>query len=96
MTFKRELTRKSYAIEIPNDDFCALLEYEYDLSTINGCLFYKLDKQTNAIGIEYDGHFGNFVYLSLDTVDDCPAMWEIIDRIITEQIQEAIDYTEGE
>lgn len=73
---KFEKTRTSYAIEIDQDKFLALLDsesYVTDSAAYREAgaqsLFAKLIK-TPAEDVEYNGHFGCNVYLSLDVEND--------------------------
>ena len=85
---KREVTAKDYSIEMPMDDFCALSSYENEL-TWDETVADMLDKQTNAVDIDYNGHFGSYIYLTLETDYDTPEAWADIERIITDQIERA-------
>ena len=93
---KRKAIATKYSIEMPMDDFCALESYENELPTIDNCLFTTLEKQTYACDVDYNGHFGNYIYLTLETEDDTPEMWADIMRIITEQIQKAKEWQPSE
>jgi len=87
--FKRKVTKVSYSIEIPMDDFLALQTTEYE--TIGDALSVaeEMEKQTCACDVDYNGHFGNFIYFTFEAQDDLPEEWEKIERIITQGIKNA-------
>lgn len=92
MPFQRDITGIKYAIEIPIDDFVALLDSEsYKTNSAvfapeNNTLCEKLSEVTPAMDIEYDGHFSNYVYLTLSSEDDTLETWTAIDETITDHI----------
>ena len=75
----------SYSIELPDGGLATIYdierpyedigEYDFNLSSL-------LDKHTAAIDTDYNGHFGNSVFLKLEADDDTPEEWEKINKII--------------
>lgn len=89
---KLEITRRSYSVEIPLEDFIVLTNMESILGDgplCNDILSEKMEKQTGARLVEYNGHFGNYIYFSLDADDDTPEEQAKILKMIEEQIVEA-------
>lgn len=90
MTF--EITRRSFALEIPKAAFLDLEDSESYVSnnaafkTGAQTLCSKLDALPGISNIEYNGHFGAFVYLSIDDEDDTPELRAQITQIITDHL----------
>lgn len=81
-------TRSSFAIEIDRDKFLDLLDSE---SHVTGNAAYKVGRETlcqkleqidGVSGVEYSGHFGAAVYLTIESVSDTPDGREAIRSII--------------
>lgn len=89
---KRKIVSKSYAIEINEDDFDAINKFEFEAARIEECLYHILEARTYARNVDYNGHFGNFIYLSLETDDDTKEQWDMIEHIITEHIRHSIQF----
>jgi hypothetical protein len=88
-----EKTSTSYAIEIGDEDFSALLDSE-SYVTDNAAykagaatLGEKLDRQTPARNVDYNGHFGAHVFLSLDADDDTEATRLAIKVLILDHLR---------
>ena len=86
MEFKRTLDRKSYSIEIPMDEFTAITEYEWE-SGYESTLSELLNKHANVYDTDYNGHFGNRIYFTMDANDDTPETWELIFQYTTDFIE---------
>ncbi len=84
----REVTKISYSVEIPEDDFLALIRYERDVDW-NYSLDRDLEVRTCATDHEYNGMFGCYIFFSLDQGDDTADEWEYIQTIIKEHIAKA-------
>lgn len=90
---KFEKTRTSYAIEIDNDKFLDLLDSEshvtenaaFDFGKQTLC--QRLDEETAAEDIEYNGHFGAAVYVTLEVEDDTEENHATILAIIEEHLE---------
>jgi hypothetical protein len=72
-----EPTRVSFSLEISDKQMIDLMNSESHVTDNaaykegNSTLCDKL-KETNAHTVEYDGHFGAAIYLTLDVEDDTP------------------------
>lgn len=92
MSMKLERITSRYAIEIEANSFLALLDsesYVTDSAAFkagNQMLSEKLEKQTAAMRVEYNGHFGNYVYLDLNEEDNNEATHALITGIIEEHL----------
>ena len=88
MTRTFEVTRRSYAIRIDEDDFIDLLNsesYVTDHAAFkdgNETLTGKLDRLPGVSKVEYDGHYGAAVYLWIDAGKDVPELQATISKTI--------------
>ena len=69
-------TRTTYAIEVPRDKAIAL----FDLEPVS--LLDRLMKVDGVSEVNYDGHFGPFVYVTIDAEDDTPATHTVVRGVI--------------
>lgn len=69
MKLKHAVTMVSYSIEIPLDVYMKLEDWETEQPEHN-CLYSILEKNTNARNVDYNGHYGNFIYFSLEVEDN--------------------------
>ncbi len=92
MSLTFEITKRSYAIEIDIDRFHDLADSE---SYVSGnaaftrgkqTLCEKLDALPDTSDIEYNGHFGNFVYVTIDAEADTPELQAQIAQIIEDHL----------
>lgn len=93
MLFERTAATIRYTIDIPLDDFVAISDAE-SYKTNNACfepgnstLCEKLGAQTSAMDVEYNGHFGAAVYITLDVEDDDEKTWAEIEKVIADHIE---------
>lgn len=94
MKYLFEKTVTSYAIEIEDeDDFLALMDsesYATDHAAFkdgNDTLCAKLGRLDGVSGLEYNGHFGSFIYLDIDVENDRIGTKKEISRTITEHLE---------
>lgn len=88
MTMTFEITRRSYAIQIDEDAFVSLMNSESyvtdyaahkkDKETLDG----KLNRLPGVSGVNYSGHYGAAIYLSIDADRDKPRLQAQIRRMI--------------
>jgi hypothetical protein len=72
-----ERTASSYAVEIPMEDMERLLDSEAISSKTQVRVHEQLDVKLMDLGcskVEYSGHYGAYVYLTLAFSDDTPKM----------------------
>jgi hypothetical protein len=69
-------TRTTYAVEVPRDKAIAL----FDLEPVS--LLDRLMKVDGVSEVNYDGHFGPFVYVTIDADDDTPATHAAVRHLI--------------
>lgn len=85
---KFEITRRSYSVEISDDDFDALSDTEsyatdhVALRDGNKTLSEKLDGLPGVSGTDYNGHYGSNVFFTIDAEDDKPKLHKRIERTI--------------
>ena len=88
MKFEFEITTRSYSIQIEDDPFLDLLDSE---SYVSGnaafdkgqaTLNEKLEKLPGVTKVDYNGHFGGAVYLTIDCDEDTTSLKKQIARII--------------
>ena len=84
------------SIEIPNDAFVALLDSE-SYVTDHACykngnqpLSEKLEMAANITDVEYNGHFGNYVFFSVDPEAYTPELRDRIVFVIDEHLEWAM------
>lgn len=76
MPFTFEITRRSYSIKIPQPRFVRLLDSESHVTNHaamekgQSTLDEKLAKLPGVIDVEYSGHFGAYVHLTIEDEDD--------------------------
>jgi len=86
---KKECTSRSYEIEI--DDLMAIVNADNDHED-NGDwdqeLNEKLDMVNGVTDTDYNGHFGHYIFLTIDSKYDNDETWNSIEKIIKEHIKE--------
>jgi len=88
--FEREVRHTAYAIRLTLKDFTLVVnadKYMLEQDTLDLCLSHRLEK-LGCIEVDYDGHFGTYIYFSLIPENDTERMW----MEIYKEIQCAIDY----
>ena len=98
LEFNPVANRKSYSIELSLDDFTALCDYDWArIWHEDGDSFPSFDKalyDQNCIDVEYNGHFGQYIYFQLDVADDTPERWKAIEEIFEYYIKYAREWLE--
>jgi hypothetical protein len=88
-----EPTRVAFALEISDKQMIDLMDSESHVTNDaafkegNSTLCEKLDRETSAHAIEYNGHFGAAVYLTLDVDADTPDERKKIASIIEKHLK---------
>lgn len=87
---KLEVTRRSFSVEIPMEDFVAL-ETAEDIPSggplCDDTLCDQLHRLLRAPDVEYNGHFGASIYFTLDIEEDTPSMHVKILDMINKQVE---------
>lgn len=78
-----EQTEITYTIEIPEDDFIALLDYEWNN---NNYLSEKL-RNVGCNYAEYDGHYPNYIYLGISIEDNTDEFKQELSAIIENHLK---------
>lgn len=80
---EKEITARQYTIKI---DLKAIMDsdafYENE-NQMDEMLYFKLDKLEGVSNVDYNGHFGNYIWLTVDAQYDNDELWKKIDSIIT-------------
>lgn len=88
-----EVTRRSYAIEIEEERFLDLLDSESyvtdnaALKSGSQTLCEKLGQLDGVDDVNYDGHFGSYIYLMIDDEDDTDDLKKKINDVIEEHLK---------
>lgn len=69
MAFEFETHSTAYSVDVPREDFLALLEYEQQHREEKS-LCENLGAITGVFDIEYEGHFGSRVFFTIDVEND--------------------------
>lgn len=82
----------NFSIPVPAASFLALITAEnWD---VDETLYRKLTRDTAAENVDYDGHFGDQIVLSLDFDDDTPENREQIVKVINDHLSYCITVCE--
>lgn len=84
-----EIVSKSYAI--PIDDFLAIDKYEGDQDA-SKCLYMTLERIDGIHSVDYNGHFGSYIYLTIEEEHDTQETHKKISDLIITQIELAREY----
>jgi len=97
MELKLKLTVRSYSVELPVEDFIKLEKAEDDLDSELGqeMLNDRLEKETAAQKIEYNGHFGAQIMFEIAVDDDTEQEHDKIKKLINDQVMRAREYHAG-
>lgn len=88
-----EVISTNFSIPVPAASFAALLSAEnWD---VDETLYKKLTRDTPADNVDYDGHFGDQIVLSLDFDDDTPENREQIVKVINDHLSYCITVCEA-
>lgn len=78
-----------YEIPISLKEFVILTEWERHCPAGISALNEVLEEKSPACGVDYNGHFGTSIFLTLETQDDTPKTWATIELIINDWIENA-------
>jgi len=85
---KKECTSKQYEIEI--DDLMAIIDADADHeddSDWDEVLSEQLDLLDGITDSDYNGHFGNYIFLTIDSKYDNDKTWDAIETTIKNHIK---------
>ena len=89
---KFEVVSTSYAMAIEDvDDYLAIEKYEGDQDA-SKCLYMTLERIDGIHTVDYNGHFGAYIYLTVETEHDTKETHDKIINLITNQIIVAREY----
>ena len=75
MITSRAITSTSYVLDIPPQKLIGIMRKD------SGCdtpLYTRLGNIRGVFDIDYDGHFGPHIYLSVEIENDGPETWHMI------------------
>lgn len=81
---KRECVAKQYTIEV---DLLKIMDsdsFHENENEWDEILDQKLDKIKGVEDVDYNGHFGSYVFLTIETEFDTPELWLEIEKTIKE------------
>ena len=85
---KKECTSKSYEIEI--DNLMAIVDIDRERENDgdwDGILSEQLDLLDGITNSDYNGHFGNYIFLTIDSKHDNDKTWDAIETTIKDHIK---------
>lgn len=94
---KLEISEIKYTVEVEKEKFLALLDYENvwhgglksSEMSLDGLL-----RDAGCSEAEYDGHYSNYIWFTIDFEDDCEEFRNVIAEIITKRLDEAVLWVE--
>ena len=80
--FKSEVTLTHYRVPVTPEDFDALTDYDHEtmLGDEDTPRIDEALEQLYCCDIDYNGHFGHYIYFALEPVDDTPETWKAIEK----------------
>lgn len=92
MALIKKCTSRSYEIDI--DDLMEIIEMDSDCEDDgdwNEILSEKLDMVNGVTDTDYNGHFGHYIFLTIDSEYDDKDTWDTIEKTINEHIKEKLN-----
>ncbi len=82
--FIKEVTQRNYSISISEERFTEIADEESYKNTnpLSNTIGEQLDRLDGVWNVEYNGHFGSAIYLTLDVEHDNNETWTEIEAII--------------
>ncbi|MHC4315631.1 MAG: hypothetical protein ACYSW3_24570 [Planctomycetota bacterium] len=94
---KIECTQKQYCIAISRENFIKIMEKDFELQnedlwddTLNSIL----DNVKGVSDCDYNGHFGAYIFISVDPEFENNKFWESIKKIINDYVTDKIFFTD--
>jgi len=89
MKFEPKAVSTAYRIGIDLQSFNIISAWEWDCPAGVDSLFEVLERNSSACDVDYNGHFGSAIFLTLETENDSPEAWDNIQYIIKEWVENA-------
>jgi len=87
MSFTTEKTATSYSIGLTTEQMLAIMDKDNNEPSIVNCLNIRLGDIDGVIDdVEYNGHFGPFIFVSIKDEYDNPETWEMIFQTINKYL----------
>jgi hypothetical protein len=84
---KRECTMRQYTISIDLLPIMNADEALEDILIFFNPLSEQLDMLNGITDSDYNGHFGNYIFLRIDSKYDNDETWELIEKTINDHIK---------
>jgi len=88
IAFQREVVKKAYKVELSMYDFYALIQYDgeqaYDEEGHKSLL--EILEKLGAFDVDFNGHFGAYIFFSLEADDDTNEAWFEIEQQVWDYI----------
>ena len=77
-----EVGRRQYSYEVTREYFTLINDKDHETEAWEDTLCYKLGQLDGMTDVDYDGHFGEFIYFTIDADDDCDELRGQVRRMI--------------
>ncbi len=57
--------------EVTREYFTAITDKDHEVDKWEDTLCYQLGQLDGVRDVDYDGHFGEFIYFTIDDIEDC-------------------------
>ncbi len=82
MKFDWAATYISYSVEITEEQLQVVLDKDVEVDNIKLMLFAQLEDIEGVDNVDYDGHFGPYIFVKMAFVDDTQQTRDKIEEII--------------
>ena len=89
MKFIPYATRTQYKIDIDPESFNIINAWEWECPSDVNSLAEVLEEKSSACDVDYNGHFGISIFLTLEIENDSPEAGDNIQYIIKEWVENA-------
>ena len=79
-----EVTRRSYTYEIDYDMYVAIEDRDFEEDEWKNTLAGRIDQLDGVCDTDYNGHFGPYVFFSIDAEDDAHELNQTIIGMIND------------
>ena len=85
---KAKRTNSSYALPLTVKNFLKITDYESEIS-YEDTLSDNIDKVEGVDRCDYNGHFGSFIYYTVEEEYDTPKTHDKVEKLVNEWIAKA-------
>lgn len=83
---ERVITARSYTVAVTVDELLKIGENDRE-ETYQDSLYDVLDKIIGVYGADYNGHFGKFIFFSIEADQENDETWAAIDEAIEQYVR---------